>query len=204
MVHSFFPKSYPKILFQNATSDFTVMHRDLRTVCPCNVNDRKRKRENCVCSHVNVYFWGCYKKISCSIVMIQWSNLYLFSTLNEFNSQNLCSALSLQPWFCKSCKKNQQTTCIKTLQVSRESARAALESLHVLPVSGWDFSGCSHFPINPNMHNYDSSSSSGDISTFSYGGNKVHCSLSLDTMMHLKSGPQSQLTRLFWGLQSRN
>lgn len=61
-----------------------VMH----TVCGFDVIERKQKRDivcmqPCECIFLRVL----QKKISCSIVMTQWSNLYLFYALNEFNSQ---------------------------------------------------------------------------------------------------------------------
>lgn len=48
---------------------------------------------------------GVTKKISCSIVMTQWSNLYLFYALNEFNSQcfvpvHWLGRCVLSDWIC--------------------------------------------------------------------------------------------------------
>lgn len=65
-----------------------VMH----TVCRCNVIKRKSKERNCLYAAMWMYISEGdtntkNKKIYCSIVMTQWSNLYLFSALNEFNSQ---------------------------------------------------------------------------------------------------------------------
>lgn len=71
MIHSLFPKSYPKILFQNATSDFAVMQRDLHTVCQCNVKDRKKKKRELCMQPCECIFLRVLQKISCSIVMIQ-------------------------------------------------------------------------------------------------------------------------------------
>lgn len=87
-LNSFFPKCFSSIFLNfPVVASLSKWNGVTHPVCPLNVQwERNSKREKLsVSSHVNVYFWGCYKyskekkrKISCSIVMTQWSNLYLF------------------------------------------------------------------------------------------------------------------------------
>lgn len=44
MIHSFFPKSYPKILFQNATSDVAVMQRRFAYSVSMSMTEKEKER----------------------------------------------------------------------------------------------------------------------------------------------------------------